>query len=138
MIRINQHARRAGVALAWALAAFSPDFRNGFFDGATQRAQIETPEYAFNQNGRARLHGFRPLIEIAGTGGVVTAEVGTRNSLSESVVWGPILSTSRDMRIYTRTNARYHRIRFNMTGEWDHAMGWEMEERDLKMGEGRG
>ena len=123
---------------AWALAAFSPSFRNGFFDGATQRAQLETTEYAFNQNGRARLHGFRPLVEIGGGTGEVTAEVGTRNSLTENVVWGPILPTSRDMRIYTRTNARYHRIRFNLTGEWDHIMGWEMEDRDLKMGEGRG
>jgi hypothetical protein len=124
------------VGSSWGIAAFNSAFMSGFFDGANMRAQIETAEFAFNQNGRARLQGFRPLIEMGG--GIITAEVGTRNSIADSVVWGPILSTSRDLRIYTRTNARYHRIRFNMTGQWDHAMGWEMEDRDLKMGEGRG
>jgi len=119
---------------AFALAAFNPTFQSGFFNGSNLAAEIETPEYAFNANGRASLQGFRPLIE----GGTLTAYVGSRNALSENVVWGPLLTTGRDLKIYTRTNARYHRIRFEMAGDWDHAMGWEIEDRDLRMGEGRG
>lgn len=117
-----------------ALAAFGPDFASGFFDGANLTGEIETAEIAFNPNGRSMLTRFRPLIE----GGTITARVGVRNSLNDAVSFGPTVSMRNDGSMVTRNNARYHRVRFFLADDWDHAIGWEAEPRDIRRVEGRG
>lgn len=122
------------IGTSYALSAFDQTYQSGFFNGANLRGEIVTAEYAFNPNGRTSLQGFRPLIE----GGSIVAQVGSRNSLGEVVSYGALLPTSRDLTIYPRVNARYHRIRFYFDGDWDHAMGFEIEDRMLRPVEGRG
>ena len=122
------------IGTAYSLAAFNSIWESGFFNGENLRGEIITAEYSFNPNGRASLQGVRPLVE----GGTVTAQVGSRNSLGAAVDYSAVAPTSRDLTIYFRKNARYHRIRFYLEGDWDHAMGFEIEDRDLRMVEGRG
>ncbi len=116
------------------LAAFGPTYLSGFFDGDTREARIETPEYAFGDGARSRLTGLRGLIE----GGAVKLQVGTRNSLADQVTWGPEISARRDDRFTFRSNARYHRFRFLLSGDWRHATGMEIGQKDIRRAERRG
>ena len=119
---------------AYSLAAFNKLWAHGYFAGDNLTGEIITAEYSFNPNGRASLQGVRPLVE----GGTITAQIGTRNTLGGTVQFGSVLPASRDLTIYCRENARYHRIRFYFEGDWDHAMGFEVEDSDLRMVGGRG
>ncbi|BAQ16908.1 hypothetical protein GL4_1452 [Methyloceanibacter caenitepidi] len=116
------------------LAAFDHSYRSGFFDGATRTARIDSAEYEFNDGARTKIRGFRALVN----GGSVTAQIGTRNSLADDVVWGPILNPRSEGRFTQRSNARYHRFRFHLSGDWRHAIGFEINPKDIKRGEQRG
>lgn len=117
-----------------SIAAFDGDFKSGFFDGSNKTALIETGEFEFNDGGRARVNGFRGLVD----GGTVTAEVGSRNSQSESTSYGSTLSVYANNRFTTRVNARYHTFRFNLAGAWTKAVGMQLDKTDLRMGGNRG
>ena len=117
------------------IAAFSQDFGSGSFSGSVRDATLTTKEYAFGGgDGRAQLNGFRALIQ----GGLVTAQVGTRNSLAEDVTFGSILNARPEQRFTTRANARYHRFLLTLSGEWQHAIGVEIGRNDLRSGGMRG
>lgn len=116
------------------LGAFDQLFQSGFFDGDPKVGTIETGEIDFHDGGRARLNGFRPIVD----GGSFTAQVGTRNSQSDAVTFGPSLTPRPEGRIPTRSNARYHRFRFTLSGEWTHAVGIQIDPDDIKRSGRRG
>jgi hypothetical protein len=117
------------------VAAFDEDFASGSFSGSVRDAVLTTKEFALGgANGRAQLNGFRALIQ----GGTVTAEVGTRNSLADDVSYGLVLTSRPEQRFTTRRNARYHRFRLTLSGEWRHAIGLEIGNNDLRSGGMRG
>lgn len=116
------------------LTAFDADFASGFFTGANMAATIESKEFEIHAGYRTRLNAFRPLIE----GGTVTAQVGTRNRQADAVTWGSSLSLRASGRYTTRENARYHRFRFSLSGDWTQAIGMQITPDEARRGERRG
>jgi hypothetical protein len=116
------------------VAAFNDDFASGSFSGTVREATLTTKEYTFGDGARTQLNGFRALIQ----GGTVTAQVGTRNNLADDPVFGDVLVPRAEGRFTSRENARYHRFRLILSGEWQHAVGLEIGRNDLRSGGLRG
>lgn len=110
------------------LSAFNEDFESGNFVGAAMAATVETRETEIHAGHRTQLNSFRPLVD----GGSVTAQVGTRNSQSEDVQFGPVLSSTSTGRFTTRSNARFHRFRLFIEDDWDDAIGVSVEPHDAR------
>lgn len=125
---------RAWIGGAASLVAFDQNYKSGFFDGDPMTATVESAELELNAGYRTRLNAFRPLVN----GGTVTATVGTRNRQSDSVTYGSSLTQSSSGRFTTRANARYHRLKFSLTGAWERAVGFEIEKGEAIRGERRG
>jgi hypothetical protein len=119
------------------VAAFDEDFASGSFSGTNLTALLTTKEYALSDGARTQLNGFRALIQ-GGTSTTITARVGTRNSLIDTVSYGVTLSARPEQRFTTRANARYHRFQLTVTGDWQHAIGLEIGRNDLRSGGVRG
>lgn len=113
------------------LAAFDSSHLHGAFNGSPMDATVDLKEVELYAGRRTHLNAFRPLVD----GGTVTANVGTRNRLSDDVAWGPTLAQSASGRFTKRSNARFHRIRLNCSGEWRDVIGAEIDPADAKPGE---
>lgn len=116
------------------LAGFDSTYASGPFSGDIREADLYTKEFALGDGARTQLNGFRPLIQ----GGTFSARIGTRNSLSDAVTWGAVLTPGSEGRCTSRSNARYHRFRITVTDEWQHAIGIEIGANDLRSGGLRG
>lgn len=64
-------------------------------------------------------------------GGTVTVEVGTRNLHSDAVSYSTATAPNDDGFAPFRKQGRYHRARFNITGNWDFAQGLDVEAREV-------
>lgn len=116
------------------IGAFDDTFASGFFDGPPMDATLETGETEIHSGHRTHLNAFRPLVN----GGTVTAQVGTRNRQSDIISWGSSLSQRDSGRFTCRENARYHSFRFDMAGDWQNAIGMQIEPKEARKGEARG
>lgn len=68
---------------------------------------------------RGFVSGVRALVD-----GDNTIQIGTRDLLSESVTWSDEITPETDTGIASaRSDARYHRIRVNTSGDFTHAQG---------------
>jgi hypothetical protein len=74
------------------------------------------------------LNAFRPLVDM----GSVSAEVGTRSDLADDVTYGSTLNQTSTGRMTTRSNARYHRVRMTLSGNWEDAIGVQIDQRDAR------
>lgn len=119
---------------ATQLGAFGTDYKLGFFRGLTKESTIETRESEIYSGSNARLNAFRPLVDL----GTVTAQVGSRDRLTDPVVWGAVLSQSASGKFNVRSNARYHRFRLSISGnDWTDALGVQIDPQDARRAEGR-
>lgn len=119
------------------LAAFLPDFTHGFFSGSPMAATFDTGDIEIHGGARTTLNGFRPMV----AGGVVTAQVaghGQPNKPADQAMFGPALTLSSTGRFTPRSNARFHRFRLKVSGEWSDAIGIQVDRHDAKRGELRG
>jgi hypothetical protein len=116
------------------LAAFDSDNRHGFFSGTPMDAIVETRETEIHAGRRTMLNSFVPLVD----GGSVTAQVGHRSRQTDHAAFGPVLSQSRSGRFTTRSNARFHRFRLNVTGYWSDIIGVQVNPTDARAAEQRG
>ena len=103
------------------LAAFSPDHKLCFFDGESLPALIGTGEISNNGN-MSCLNKIRPIID----GGDLKVQTGSRQSLQDEVVWSPDIVVDESGKANVRSNARYHRLRFSIEGDWKSAQGTEV------------
>lgn len=112
---------------------FDDTFKTGAFDGTENlAAEIQTGDREIFDGRNARLNAFRPIIE----GGTITANIGTRNLLSENTTFTSDLSMNNG-RITKRSNGRYHAFRFNLSGAWSNAVGLQVAKGDARAGERR-
>lgn len=125
---------RRWVGGAALLGSFDGEFKAGFFDGTNKTGTIETRELEIHMGHRTQLNAFRTLID----GGAVTAQVGTRNRQSDAVTLGSVLNQRDTGRFTCRANARYHRFLLSLTGEWEHAVGIQIEPQEARKGGMRG
>jgi len=113
---------------ALILGAFDTDYKAGFFDGETMPAIIESQEIELNSGATTLLNAFRPMID----GGTVTAQVGTRNRQSDVFAYGSVKTQTATGRFTCRANAKFHRFRFNITGNWKHAIGFQINPHEAR------
>lgn len=106
---------------ALQLAFYDNAQKKGTFGGTALDAIIETNEVQAFEGSRAYLSGVRPLVD--GTGSQ-TVQIGTRDLQTGTTAWTSAVSPETDTGIaHFRSDARYHRIRVNTTGDFDHAIG---------------
>ncbi len=105
------------------LRAFDSQNRIASFDGTPLTAVLDTKEIGDGSR-RVTMNGGRPLVE-GSPSTVVTVQTGTRNTLQEQVVFAPERGVNGiNGESNFRRNARYHRIRLNITGGFDHGSGF--------------
>ena len=93
------------------------------FTGSSLAAIVETSEFNVATNKHAVLHRVIPFTE----GGTVTVQVGTRNRQTDSVTLGTAASLNADGFCPTRAQGRFHRVRCNLTGNWNFAQGVDID-----------
>lgn len=103
-------------------SAFNSDHVMANFTGAALDAVLETGEVQLNQGMRTKLKSVTPKVEGYDT---ITMQIGTRNDMKSSVSWGGILTPNNAGDYPCRADARYHRVRCNITGGFDFAQGIE-------------
>jgi hypothetical protein len=105
------------------IAKFDSDNKLAFFTGAPLAAVIETAELQMTPDRRTLLSAVRPLVD----GGSQTVQVGYRNLQTDTEEWTTARTPNSNGRANVRKNARYHRVRVNLSGSWTHAQGVEPE-----------
>ena len=110
---------------SFALGLFSTDHKLAYMAGTALSAVIETGEVQFFPGRKSLLCCARPIVE--GSSATATVQIGTRDTLSGSVSWTSAASLSADGKASVRAGARYHRIRCNISGGFDHAQGVEFD-----------
>jgi hypothetical protein len=107
---------------AGQIGVFDSDFKLAFFTGDPMPAIIETTEIAAGKNRRFLLNSVRPLVD----GGSQNIQVGSRQLQTDTETWSATATVNSNGRATLRKNARYHRIRVNLSGSWTHAQGVEI------------
>ncbi len=102
--------------------AFDPGGRLATFGGAPLPALFETAEAGLLEGQRARVRLVRPLAD-----GVAEVSIGTRDSLDTPPAFTPWRGRARDGAASFRADARFHRARLRLSGDWSAAFGFEVE-----------
>jgi hypothetical protein len=101
-------------------SGFNTSHKQVNFTGSALDAVIETQEIEVNPNMRTDIQEIRPFVEGYTT---MSIQIGTRNSLADAVTWGAVISPNNAGNFAIRSNARYHRMRVNLSGSFSHAQG---------------
>jgi hypothetical protein len=106
---------------ALQLAIYDSAQKKGTLGGTALDAIIETNEAQAFEGSRSYLSGVRPLVDGSAT---QTVQVGTRDLQTGTTAWTSAVSPETDTGIAPfRSDARYHRIRVNTSGDFDHCVG---------------
>lgn len=108
---------------AETLYGFDTSFRYGSFSGPALDAVVETEEHGGND--RTYISAVRPHVE----GGTPTVQIATRDNLTDNVTLSAEASLAATGRANVRSNSRYARVRVNISGGFDHAVGVEVTGR---------
>lgn len=112
---------------AFALAAYDSSFQLSFFNGSALQAIIETLEIQFTPEQRSRIIGFRPIVDGGGEAITVTVEAKGRNRQTAQETTGATTSEETSGRYSRRSNARYHRFKLTINGEFENASAIDVE-----------
>lgn len=108
------------------LSGFNTDHELGYFNGTALSAIIDTSEIGGDEvTGESYV---RPYVE-GDSGTTVTVQIGTRSSLTTAVSYGTATSLDSDGKANVRGNARYIRARFNISGGFTLATGFDSDIR---------
>lgn len=103
------------------IGAFSSSNVPSTFGGNALTAVIETKEFEAATGSAGLVDQTRPLIE--GDSSTITVQHGTRARQSQNTTWGSSLSVNSDGSFDVRASARYHRLRFTISGGFTKALG---------------
>lgn len=104
------------------LSGFDQSHRFGYFNGSDLDAQIDTSEIGGDQIvGETYV---RPYVEGSGT---VTVQIGTRDTLAGTVSYNTATSLDDTGKADVIVNGRYARARFNITGGFTLAYGFDSD-----------
>lgn len=109
---------------AYLVGAFNSSHILGHFDGDELDARLETGEYQWFQGRRNYISEVWPYVDDEDA--VVTVQIGNRNLQSESVTYTSASSVDAIGKTNHRSDARYSRIRINITDGFEHAQGCEV------------
>lgn len=109
--------------------AFDSSNRAATFSGAPLTAILDTKEIASPDNERSLINAVRPLVEGSGVTDIAV-QVGTRNKLTDNTVFQPSKTLNGiNGEASVRVNSRYARIRLNIQGGFDNAVGVKLRRR---------
>jgi hypothetical protein len=97
-------------------------------DGEPLAATIDSAETQIAKTKRAFIRNIRPIVE-APAETVIAAQVGHRNETTLPVTWTPIVPKNRWGNCPVRIDARLHRLRLHLTGNFSNLQGFEIEAR---------
>lgn len=117
MISLDSRLWQGG---AITLIAFDSAHKSGTLSGTALDAVIETMEKQAALGRRSMNTRIRPEIDGASS---ITVAPGSRDSQSDAVTWGSPVSEERDQGYPIRVDARYHRLRCNISGGFTRARG---------------
>lgn len=111
---------RVWTGKASLFSGFNSSHKQVNFTGTAKDAVIETQEVELTPNMRTNIQEIRPFVEGFST---MTIQIGSRDSLADDVTWGVPISANSAGNFPCRSNHRYHRMRVNMSGGFNHAQG---------------
>lgn len=105
------------------LAGFDTTHKQGYFEGSTLAATVDTAEFAGQNGKRLFINGLRPLVD----GGTVTAGLLYRDTPQAALTVSTATAAGVDGVCPQRVDTRYARARINIAagGSWEHAQGLE-------------
>lgn len=104
---------------------FDGDNKLAFWSGTPRAGTVETLEFEASQGQRSMLKATRPIVD----GGTTTVQTGYRNRQQDTYSWLPADTVNSNGRTTSRKTARYHRLRCNISGEFEHAEGVDVDAR---------
>ena len=104
------------------MAGFDSSHQFGYFNGDNLAATIETGEFLDDNGGRVFVGGIKPIVTGAAT---LTAAVGYRDDLDDSVSYSTATSPASDRFCPQRVDTPYARARVTIAAaqDWSHAKG---------------
>jgi len=116
--------------LGGTLALFAADTSGklGAFDGDALTAAIDTAEFDGGSNRRRSISMIRPIVE-GSAGTAVTVQLGKRDSLTSQPSFGSTRSLNSVGEAPILSDARYHRVRLNISGGFKHATAVDVMSR---------
>jgi len=106
------------------MGGFNTDHKFGYFTGSALAAEIDTPEIAIADGGRAKVTEVWPIVD----GGPVSMTIGGRNRQMDSLSFTTTATQNSVGFIPCRHDARYHRVRIHIPAgtTWDKASGVQL------------
>lgn len=110
------------------LAGFNSANKFGKFIANSLSATVDTTEFEGTENKRSTLINCRPIVDGT-TNTTVTVTPITRNSQLDTITVGDAVSTNDSGTCPLRSTSRYHRVRVNVTGNFNTMSGVDIEAR---------
>jgi hypothetical protein len=103
------------------LTAFNTSHNLAYFTGTGLAAKIETTEFQPIAGRRSFINKVRPIFE--GSSATTTVQMAGRNIGTATASFGSAVSLNTTGDAPVREDARYHKVRVNITGGFDHVQG---------------
>jgi hypothetical protein len=98
----------------------------GSLSGTAGSAVLETGDSEFSEGGRTYIDGIKPLVESSGTAPAIGVRVGFRDDLGTAPSYTSTTAPfARTGYANFRSDAKYHRVELNLTGNFEKAVGFE-------------
>jgi len=108
------------------LSAFNTNHQQINFDGDAKTATFITGEAQIFPDARAFVRAIRPLIQ-GNSSTTITARVGKRDRLIDSVSYGSASSMNSSGICPVRSNGRFQRVRMDISGGFERAIGFDVD-----------
>lgn len=96
--------------------------------GETKTATLQTSGAQIKLDKRSMIQGVRPLIQSDNGAATLKAQINYRNSVNELLKSTPFVNVNSQTGLAPfRLDARYHRVTVQSTGDFDHAIGADVE-----------
>ena len=108
--------------------AGAKDNRIQTFTGATLPATLETGEFDIQAGRTSLLNNVIPYVENSGGAtATISVQVASRQTQNEPIVFGSASPVTSDNFCPVRSSGRFHRVRLNITGDWENATGVDVD-----------
>jgi hypothetical protein len=105
------------------VGVFNSDNKLAYWNGSAMAGTVETTEFEAAPGSRSMLSSARPVVD----GGATTIQIGHRNRQQDTITWTSARSVNANGRATMRKTARYHRARLNLSGDFTHAEGVDID-----------
>ena len=97
------------------------------FDGEPLECEIETGEVEFARGSQTLVRGVSPYFETADANPQLTVSVGSRSRTVDETTFTSGTAINSDNFVPLRSGGRFHRLNFKFAGNWDAAVGYDVD-----------